>query len=157
MYVCRYVCTYVCMYVHIMCLIMYVHSSATFSHHRTQSPFITSTLSTECRSFFPQHNALSRFEGRRRFTGNDHSVLNKQLPTADRRWSFGIGVERVPNYYTGWIFRNDLRNGKRIVFGMWNVGGRCRSGSLGTAASELENYRSVVLGAQKVQRDKVGT
>jgi hypothetical protein len=31
------------------------------------------------------------------------------------------------------------------------------SGSLRTAASELENYRSVVLGVQEVQRDKGGT
>ena len=155
MYVCMYVCVYVCMYVRTYVLYMYVrmyvlymyvrtyvcmyvHSAAaaTLSHSRAQSPPTTPTLSAESRQLFPQHNALSRFERIRRFTGNDHSVLNEHQPTADRRWSSGIGVERVPNYYTWWIFQNHLRNEKRIVFGMWNVGSRYRSGSLGTAASE---------------------
>ena len=104
------VCMYVC-----MCLSMYVHSAATFSHSRTQSvsPLITTSILSAVKSVpFPQYTALSLFEGRRRITDNDRSVLNKQQPTADRRWSSDMGVERGPKYYTGWIFQNDLRNGK---------------------------------------------
>jgi hypothetical protein len=43
------------------------------------------------------------------------------------------------------------------VFETWNAGSRYRLGSLRTAAKELQNYTSVVLGVQKVQRDKSGT
>lgn len=49
----------------------------------------------------------------------------------------------------------EWKNG--YVFGTWNAGSHCRSGSLRTAANELENHRSVVLGVQKFQRDEGGT
>jgi hypothetical protein len=136
-YVCTYVCmcVYVCIYV-CMCVFMYecMYVSqyiCTLGCHvlPTQSvpPFITSTLSAESRSLSPQHNALSPFEDWRRLTDNDHSILNKQQPpTADRRCSSDMGVGRGPNYYTAWIFRNDLTNGKHIC--VWKL--ECRESLL---------------------------
>ncbi len=102
------------------------------------------------------------------------NILNKQSRTADKGWSFRLGLDEVltASHCKMYHVRNQLYSKHRswkfslvrpkqrkrdMRCGTWNVTSLYRVGSLTAAARELGRYKLDLVGVQEIMWDKGGT
>ena len=140
--VCVCVCVWVCTYTRLSRFLTPAVTQCHFtSHYNITLPTVSPSLSHST-TRYPVSKAADGLQ----ITIIAYWISSSQQLTGGSHPAWGLGESLTITL--GGFFGT---KGIRIVFGTWNGGSRCRSGSLRTAANELQNYRSVVLGVQKVQ------
>ena len=85
-------------------------------------------------------------------------VVLGEVPITPPRLKTCLVMKQV---HVPWAWTDPLERGKQwqrdMRFGTWNVGSRCRAGSLAAAARELTRYKIDLVGVQDVRWDKGGT
>jgi hypothetical protein len=80
------------------------------------------------------------------------NTLNKQLWTAEKGWSFSLGVGREANNTA--VTKQPRQQKMDMRFGTWNVRSLYRTGSLKTVANEMAKCNLDLVAVQEVRWDK---